>query len=93
MEAQSSDFYITKTGMPVDPQYIKDNGERFLFKPFNAKSYQSLESALLDGKVAVDTELMVLEVGGQTLALIKKQMAYHHVAQGKVNDEAWAAFF
>jgi hypothetical protein len=93
MEAQSSDFYVTKTGMPVDPNYIKDSGERFLFKPFNANSYQSLESAFIDGKVAVDTELMVFEVAGQTLTLIKKQMAYHHVAQGRLNGEAWAAFF
>lgn len=93
MEAESNNFYVTRTGMPVDPQYITDNGERFLFKPFNATSYQRLEDALINGNVSIDTELMVFEVGDQTLTLIKKQMAYHHVAQGELNGEAWAAFF
>ena len=93
MDSQSSDFYVTKTGMPVDPKFITDSGERFLFKPFNAKSYQSLEEALITGKVTADTELMVLQVAGKTLTLIKKQMAYHHVGQGEIDGESWAAFF
>lgn len=93
MEAQSRDFYVTKTGMSINPQFIKASGEDFLFKPFNVSTYQSLESALLDSKVGIDTELMVFEVAGKTLALIKKQLAYHHVAQGKLDGEAWAACF
>lgn len=93
MVMQEGDFYVTRTGMAVNPAFIKDNGERFMFKPFNADSYQKLETALAKGQVELDTEVMVFQVGGQTLTLLKKQMAYHHVAQGKLNGEAWAAFF
>ena len=92
-QISTGDFYVTKTGMPVNPAFITDNGERFMFKPFNAKSYQSLENALAKGLVDADTELMVFQVGKQILSLIKKQIAYHHVAQGVLNGAAWAAFF
>jgi hypothetical protein len=87
--------YTTQTGMKISPAraYLKLPGTDFVFRPFNVSRYQSLRAALASGLVDADTKLMVFAVGQQTLVLVMKQMAYHHVAQGELNGQAWAAFF
>lgn len=95
MSLQSKKFYTTQTGMKINPTraYLKLVGTNSVFKPFNVSAYHRLQTALETGLVNEDTKLMVFAAGEQTLALVMKQMAYHHVAQGKLNGQAWAAFF
>jgi len=35
----------------------------------------------------------VMDVAGQKLALVTRQMAYHHVAQGELAGEPWMVTF
>ncbi len=92
---KNSDSYATQTGMVINPAraYPKIVGADLLFPPFDVSFYENLKAALVNGLVDPNTKLMVFEVGQQTLALVLKQMAYHHVAQGQLNGQAWAAFF
>jgi hypothetical protein len=73
--------------------YPKIPGVGVVFPPFDVPRYEHVTAALAKGLVDPQTKLMVLEAGQQTLALALKQMAYHHVAQGQLNGQAWTAFF
>src|SRR5207244_871364 len=93
---QKSAYYTTTTGMVINPvraRFKMIPGVGSVFKPFNVASYESLKLALDHALIDTATNLMVFEVGEQTLTLALKQMAYHHVAQGQLNGQAWAAFF
>jgi hypothetical protein len=95
MSRHKSALYATQTGMVVNPAraYPHIVGAGFLFPPFNVARYQDLKTALKKRKVDPQTKLMVFAVGQHTLALVLKQMAFHHVAQGQLDGQAWAAFF
>lgn len=87
-------YYVTKGGMPINPAYIKDNGERTIFKPFIVKDTMRLADALRRGKISKDSELLLIELNnGAIIALSREQMAYHHVAQGEINGEPWLVSF
>lgn len=95
MSRRNSALYATQTGMVINPAraYPQVVGADFLFPPFDVSTYERLTAALAKRVVDPTTKLMVFEVGGHTLALVLKQMAFHHVAQGRLNEQAWAAFF
>src|SRR5215467_4679844 len=95
MRLHSRTHYATHTGMVINPirAYPKIPGVSLVFPPFDVSRYERLQAALTQGLVDPQTKLMVFEVGQHTLALVLKQMAYHHVAQGQVDGQAWAAFF
>jgi hypothetical protein len=94
MTERNGEYYATQTGMTINPtRAYPQIGADLLFPPFDVSSYQSLTAALAHRLVDPDTKLMVIEVGQHTLALVLKQMAYHHVAQGQLHGQAWAAFF
>jgi hypothetical protein len=95
MSPRKRAFYATQTGMVINPAraYPRIAGVDALFPPFDVAVYESLTAALAKGLVEPDTKLMVFEVGQHTLALVLKQMTYHHVAQGQLPGHAWAAFF
>ncbi|MCP4806265.1 MAG: hypothetical protein GY913_05710 [Proteobacteria bacterium] len=44
-------------------------------------------------KLAADTELVVIERGGQRLGFIKRELSYPHVAQGKLAGEPYLVSF
>ncbi len=93
--ASQNNLYVTQSGMAVKPiraAFLKILGVDFIFKTFNVRAYQKLQDALAQGLIGPDTKLMHFEVGGQSVTLLQTQMAYHHVAQGELNGEAWAAF-
>ena len=52
-----------------------------------------LADALDDRAVAGDAGVLVIEVAGSKLALVTRQMAYHHVAQGELAGEPWMVTF
>jgi hypothetical protein len=73
--------------------YPKIAGVGAVFPPFDVAQYERVTQALAKGMVEPQTKLMVCEVGQHMLGLVLKQMAYHHVAQGQLDGQAWAAFF
>lgn len=95
MTAHSKSLYITKTGMTIDPGHAFFNivGVDKVFNTINVKAYQPLQNAVKLGVVERHTKLMVFEIAGQTLSIPLQDMAYHHVAQGEQNGQAWVAFF
>ncbi len=93
--ASQNNLYVTQSGMafkPIRAAFLKILGVDFIFKTFNVRAYQKLQDALGQYLVGADAKLMLFEVGGQWVTLLQTQMAYHHVAQGQLNGEAWAAF-
>src|SRR6185312_7376129 len=95
MSRRNSAFYATQTGMVINPARAHPQivGADLVFPPFDVTFYQDLTVALTKRLVDPQTKLMVFEVGRHTLALVLKQLAYHHVAQGKLDGQAWVAFF
>jgi hypothetical protein len=63
------------------------------FEPFYVKQTIPLQEALANKMLAPDTELLLLDHPDTPIALIKAQMAYHHVAQGEIAGEPWLVSF
>ena len=62
----------------------------FFFKPFTVPSHGF---HLAQTIVSPDDELIVLERGGLQRALLAREMAYHHVAQGELVGEPYLIAF
>ena len=77
-------------GFDVNRAMIRD-GSRFT--PFLVDKSQLLREALDQGVVDDDTPILVVERGGQRLALITREMTFHHVAQGEMAGEPWMVSF
>ena len=63
------------------------------FKTFHVGETQDLRTALADGKIAEEMMILVTETAAGRLALIKDQMAYHHIAQGTAAGSSWMVTF
>lgn len=62
----------------------------YLFEPFSVPERGLPLSAL---RFPVDTELILFSRGNQTRALLAREMAYHHVAQGELGGEPYLVSF
>jgi hypothetical protein len=67
--------------------------KRDLFRPLAVRGTERLADALTRKKVAADTSLLLLERGGEALAVRTHQMIYHHVAQGELKGTPFLATF
>ena len=91
-EKEGHDFFVTKSGVVIDPGRMKFNIS--IFKPFEVTVYQPLQKAIADGKVKEDTDVLGVTLpSDKMLILIKRQMAYNHVAQGELDNEPWLVSF
>ena len=63
--------------------------DKEIFPPFYVEETIPLSEALRRNEVRKDTHLMVIERKTRMLALLTKQMIFHHVAQGEIDDEPW----
>lgn len=75
----------------VDRAYQVDST---VYAPFRVETTRPLLRALEEGELDGQTSLLVMdhpEAG--RLALVTDQMAYHHVAQGKIAGEPWMVSF
>ena len=63
------------------------------FETYYVQESQLLREALIAGLVTEDTDLLVTKTEAGNLALIRDQMAFHHIAQGSVNGKDWMATF
>ena len=91
-DKEGHEFFVTKSGVVIDPGRMEFNVT--IFKPFEVTAYQPLQKAFSDGKVKEDTDVLGIALpSGRMITLIKKQMAYHHVAQGELDNELWMLSF
>ena len=63
--------------------------DKEIFPPLYVEGTIPLSEALRRNEVRKDTHLMVIERKERMLALLTKQMIYHHVAQGEIDGEPW----
>lgn len=63
------------------------------FKTFYIEETVDLRTALADGKLSKDMLVLVTETAAGRLALIRDQMAYHHIAQGTSAGNNWMVTF
>lgn len=63
------------------------------FEPYYVRDAEALAAGLSQGRVALDTRLLVTETALGRLALLTDQMAYHHLAQGREGGKDWMATF
>ncbi len=64
-----------------------------MFITYYVDDTRSLKTVLEDGIVTKDTELLVTKTAAGNVALIRDQMAFHHIAQGLANGLEWMATF
>lgn len=81
--AQESDFDIDRAIV----------GDERHFDPFYVEKTSSLRELVEAGDVSQDEELLVLEKNGKHLAILTRHMAYHHVAQGELENQPWLLTF
>ena len=62
----------------------------FAFAPFQVPD-QGV--SLVSLNLPPDLELITVKRGGVTRALVAREMAYHHVAQGQLNGEPYMVSF
>lgn len=63
------------------------------FARFAVPADGALQTPLAEANLDPDTELLLFERGGETRALLVRQMAYHHVAQGQLRGEPYVVTF
>lgn len=64
-----------------------------MFDAFYPTTTERLADALRNRDVRDDTGVLVVDVAGKRLALVTRQMSYHHVAQGELAGEPWLVTF
>jgi hypothetical protein len=63
------------------------------FETFYVEQTQPLQSVLDSKVVEAATQIMVTNTATGNLALVRDQMAFHHIAQGTEDGLAWMATF
>jgi len=86
MDKQINNSQKDMTKFDSDRATLRDKN---IFPPLYVNSTISLGEALKRGDVRKDNHLMVIERNDWMLALLTKQMIYHHVAQGEMAGEPW----
>ena len=89
--AQTANAQLTSAAT-FDIKRFSTAGEGW-FETFYVEETEPLQAALDAGKVKADTALLVTETAAGKLALLRDQMAYHHIAQGTVDGKNWMATF
>jgi len=87
--------YVTNTGMVINPNHAFFNlpGVDKVFPTIKVQSYQRLHDALKQEVVSPQAQLIVFEIGDQTLSIPLWDVAFHHVAEGEQDKLPWAVFF
>jgi hypothetical protein len=62
---------------------------RDIFPPYRVIASRPLDDALGSGDLNEDEPVLVIEQDAFTLALLTRQLAYHHVAQGESIGVPW----
>ena len=77
--------------MRIDRSRAKVKKSGFQFAPLRPRPEEG--EALSTARLHDDVELIVFERRGDRRALVAREMAYHHVAQGVLADEPYLVSF
>ncbi|SVE43111.1 uncharacterized protein METZ01_LOCUS495965 [marine metagenome] len=83
---------VAQTANSFDINRYSTFGAGF-FETYYVQKTQLLREALIGGLVTEETNLLVTKTEEGNLALIRDQMAFHHIAQGSINGKDWMATF
>lgn len=72
------------------PYTIKPLKIGFFFKPFDIPPHGQ---SLIQTDLHSDDEIILIERKGEKRALLAREMAYHHVAQGELAGEPYLVSF
>ncbi|MFK7904546.1 MAG: DUF3179 domain-containing (seleno)protein [Chitinophagales bacterium] len=64
-----------------------------VFKPLYVKNYTTVKQVWENRELKEDSVLLVFKVGSKHLAFSKHKMAFHHIAQGEVNNSSFMVTF
>jgi hypothetical protein len=77
--------------MAARTRYLPLSYRGYAFEPFRVPAGAGVPLASLG--LAPDTELIVFSRGGEFRALVAREMAYHHVAQGELAGQPYLVSF
>jgi len=60
-----------------------------IFAPFRVKRTRPLRAALERRVLPTDEPVVVTECSAAPVVLLKRHLAYHHVAQGEIGGAPW----
>jgi hypothetical protein len=60
-----------------------------IFAPFDVRSTRPLRDALARRILRADEPVVVTECSAAPVVLLKRHLAFHHVAQGEIAGEPW----
>jgi len=64
-----------------------------IFGPFHVTATRPLQDALARGRVHRSALVLVTEREAATIVLLRRQLSFHHVAQGEAAGEPWMVSF
>ena len=64
-----------------------------IFGPFHVTATHPLQVALARGDVRKNALVLVAEREAATIVLLRRQLTFHHVAQGEAAGEPWMVSF
>lgn len=64
-----------------------------IYKPLYVEEYSTVEQSLKKGVLEDESELIVFQVDSEYLAFSKHLMAFHHIAEGYVNEKPYMLTF
>jgi hypothetical protein len=76
--------------MPNYKRYLTLSWKGFAFEPFQVPTQVVSLSCL---RLPPDLELIIFTRGGLTRALVAREMAFHHVAQGELGGQPYMVSF
>jgi hypothetical protein len=76
--------------MPRQRRFLPLSWKRFAFEPFQVPAQGAPLSSL---NLPPDLELIAIHRGGAKRALVAREMAYHHVAQGELDGQPYMVSF
>ena len=76
--------------MPNYRRYLPLSWKGFAFEPFQVPDQGALLSSL---NLSPDLELIVFTRNGSSRAIVAREMAYHHVAQGELSGQPYLISF
>lgn len=82
----------SQTAATFDIERYSTFGEGF-FETFYVDETLTLQEALESKLLTPATQLLVTQTTTGNLALVRDQMAFHHIAQGEADGVAWMATF
>lgn len=67
--------------------------KKSLFKPFNVKSFVDVKELLKAKKIDENDGILIFKVKAKYYGFKTIQMHYHHIAQGKIENEPFMISF